>query len=122
MSKRFESFDEFWPFYLGEYRNPTCRGLHIWGSSLGDATLIYGIATWSWWALPAALVVGYGHSWVGHFFFERNKPATFQAPLWSFMGDWKMISLFYRGKLGAELERLYGSRHPAPDAPARAPR
>lgn len=119
MSKRFESFDEFWPFYLGEHRNPVCRGLHIFGSTVGLAVLGWGIATLTWWSFPLALAIGYGHSWVGHFFFENNKPATFQAPLYSFMGDWKMIGLFYRGKLGDELVRLFGSKHPAPDAPVR---
>ncbi|MEM6992989.1 MAG: DUF962 domain-containing protein [Myxococcota bacterium] len=122
MSKRFETFDEFWPFYLGEHRNPVCRGLHIWGSSLGVATLVGGIVTMTWWSFPLAMTIGYAHAWVGHFFFEHNKPATFQAPWFSFMGDWKMIALFYRGKLSAELERLYGSTHPTADAPLRTPR
>ncbi len=120
MSKPFATFDEFWPFYLGEHRNPVCRGLHIWGSSWGIATLVWGIATMTWWSFPLALVIGYGHSWVGHFFFERNKPATFQAPLYSFMGDWKMIGLFYTGRLSGELERLFGSTNPSPDAPLRS--
>ncbi|MBL4684148.1 MAG: DUF962 domain-containing protein [Nannocystaceae bacterium] len=122
MSKRFATFDEFWPFYLGEHRNATCRGLHVWGSSLGLLTLAWGIATLTWWSFPLALVIGYGHSWVGHFFFEKNVPATFDAPLFSLRGDIKMIGLFYRGKLSAELERLYGSANPAADAPVRAER
>ena len=122
MSKRYQSFEEFWPFYLGQHRNRVCRGLHLWGTTLGLVTLVYGLSQLAWWAFPAALVVGYGHSWVGHFFFERNKPATFQYPLWSFLGDWKMMKLFYTGKLGAEVERLFGSRNPSPDAPLRADR
>jgi len=119
MSDRFKTFEEFWPFYLGEHRHPVCRMLHVVGSSLGVATLGWGIATLTWWSFPLALVIGYGNAWVGHFFFEHNKPATFEAPLWSFRGDCRMISLFYQGKLSAELVRLFGSTHPAADAPVR---
>jgi len=88
--QKFTSFAEFFPFYLGEHRNPTCRVLHFIGTSLGLAILIYGIATRNIWALPIGLVQGYAWAWVGHFGFEKNKPASFKQPLYSFMGDWVM--------------------------------
>jgi hypothetical protein len=91
MDKRFRTFKEFYPFYLNEHANATCRRLHFAGSSLVLLLLASAIATQQWnllWLLP---VVGYGFAWVGHFFFEHNRPATFQYPLFSLMGDWVMF-------------------------------
>ena len=87
---RFSSFAEFYPFYLQEHRNPTCRRLHFVGSTLVLACL-WQLATTgnAMWVLYS-LLCGYGFAWVGHFFFEKNRPATFKYPLYSFMGDWVM--------------------------------
>lgn len=88
--KKFSSFSEFYPYYLSEHANLTCRRLHFVGSTLVLLVLVYAFATknWAWlWLLP---VIGYGFAWVGHFFFEKNKPATFKYPLFSLMGDWVM--------------------------------
>tara|TARA_Y100000588_G_scaffold217263_1_gene231157 strand:+ start:1145 stop:1489 length:345 start_codon:yes stop_codon:yes gene_type:complete len=95
----FNSFAEFYPYYLSEHQNRTCRRLHLIGSLLVLALLFGGIATaqWQWlWLLP---VVGYGFAWVGHFFFEHNKPATFKHPLYSFIGDWVMAKDLLTGKI-----------------------
>lgn len=89
--QRFHSFREFYPFYLGEHRNPTCRRLHFVGSC--GVLALLGVALWrreAWWLL-AALACGYGFAWVGHFFFEHNRPATFRHPLYSLAGDWVMF-------------------------------
>mgnify|MGYP001031692116 CR=1 FL=1 len=89
-NKRFNSFSEFYPYYLSEHNNLTCRRLHFIGSSLILLLLAYTLMTWQWvllWFLP---VLGYGFAWVGHFFFEKNKPATFQYPFYSLLGDWVM--------------------------------
>ncbi|MBD2858664.1 DUF962 domain-containing protein [Spongiibacter sp. KMU-158] len=97
--KVFSSFAEFYPFYLGEHANLTCRRLHLIGSLLVLATLAYSLATQQWallWLLP---VLGYGFAWVGHFFFENNKPATFKHPLYSFIGDWVMAKDILLGRL-----------------------
>lgn len=99
MSKQFKSFSEFYPFYLEEHANRTCRLLHFIGSWL--VLLIAGYAAWKRepvliWLLP---VVGYGFAWAGHFFFEHNRPATFKYPFYSFAGDWVMWKDMMTGKI-----------------------
>jgi hypothetical protein len=84
------SFAEFYPFYLSEHRNPTCRRLHFVGSSLGLVCLALAVATGNAWWLLAGLLCGYAFAWIGHFGFEKNQPASFKRPLYSFMGDWVM--------------------------------
>lgn len=87
---RFNSFREFYPFYLQEHSNITCRRLHFVGTSLVIALIVTAIVSGQWvllWALP---LVGYGFAWVGHFFFEHNRPATFKHPLYSLAGDFVM--------------------------------
>ena len=91
MSKTYASFREFYPFYLSEHRNRTCRRLHFLGSALGVACLAAAIATANAWFILLGLVLGYALAWTGHFFFEKNRPATFRHPLCSFAGDWAMF-------------------------------
>lgn len=88
--RQFKSFAEFYPFYLGEHSNTTCRRLHFIGTSLSLGFLLVLFLTGDWWYLLAALVCGYGFAWVGHFGFEKNRPASFKRPLYSFRGDWMM--------------------------------
>jgi len=99
METRYRTFKEFYPFYLQEHSNSTCRRLHFAGSSIvlllvamvfmsGELALL--------WLLP---VVGYGFAWVGHFFFEHNRPATFKYPLFSLMGDWVMFRDMLTGRI-----------------------
>ena len=98
-SQRFSSFSEFYPYYLSEHNHPTCRRLHVIGSLSVLLVLAYVLMTqkWVWlWLLP---VLGYGFAWVGHFFFEHNKPATFKYPLYSFGGDWVMFWQVITGKI-----------------------
>jgi hypothetical protein len=87
---RFGTFREFYPFYLGEHRNSICRALHFIGISVALVLLIAAIVTRVWWLIPIAVVQGYAWAWIGHFVFEKNKPASFKQPLYSFMGDWVM--------------------------------
>jgi hypothetical protein len=96
---RYRSFAEFWPYYLSEHREPATRTLHAAGSFAAVASLIAMIAVGKWWLFPLAFVPGYGLAWAGHFFVEKNRPATFAYPLWSFMGDWKMLALMVTGRL-----------------------
>lgn len=88
---RFESFREFYPFYLGEHQNVVCRRLHFIGTGLVIATALYVLATGKWLLALLLPVFGYSFAWVGHFFFERNKPATFKHPLYSLLADFVMF-------------------------------
>jgi hypothetical protein len=99
VERRFKSFSEFWPYYLGEHSKSATRLLHGVGSFTGVAVLIALIAVGKWWLFPLAFVPGYALAWIGHFFIEKNRPATFTYPLWSFMGDWKMLALMLTGRL-----------------------
>ena len=96
---RLGSFEEFWPYYLGEHSNPVCRILHFVGTT--GALTLAGIAavTLNPFLLLPALVCGYGFAWIGHFFIEKNRPATFKYPLWSLRGDFKLYGLMLRGKM-----------------------
>jgi hypothetical protein len=99
MDERYESFSAFYPFYLSEHRNRTCRRLHFVGTTLGLACLVLAVATGRWWLLVLGLVIGYAFAWAGHLFFEKNRPATFRYPLYSFVGDWAMWRDMLTGRI-----------------------
>ena len=98
-AKRYGSFAEFYPFYLSEHANRTCRRLHFVGTSLGLCFLVAAVATQNAWWILAGLACGYAFAWIGHFVFEKNRPATFTYPFYSFAGDWVMWSEILRGKI-----------------------
>ena len=118
----FESFEEFWPFYVGEHRNPISRGLHYAGTSMAIGTVGAAVVTLNPAWLILTPIVGYGPAWIGHFVVEGNKPASFKHPLWSLRGDLKMLGMALRGKMADEVTRLYGSASPTEDAPLLHPR
>ncbi len=97
--QRFNSFAEFWPFYLGEHSKPATRLLHGIGSLVAIGIVVAVVVIGRWYLFPLALIPGYAFAWISHFFIEKNRPATFTYPLWSFMGDWKMLALMLTGKL-----------------------
>lgn len=94
-----KTFAEFYPFYLGEHRNRTCRRLHFVGSTLSLVCLAMLVYTGKPQYFLYGLLVGYGFAWVGHFGFEKNKPASFKRPLYSFMGDWVMYKDLWTGRI-----------------------
>lgn len=104
--QRYETLREFWPFYLGEHRNPVNRVLHAIGSLLGLVWLGLAIAWQNPWLLIPALINGYAFAWIGHFVIEKNRPATFTYPLKSFLCDWLLLAYTLTGRIGAEVERL----------------
>jgi len=97
--KAVHSFAEFYPIYLGEHTDRTCRRLHFVGSSLTLVCLAMLLASGRPQYLLYALLCGYGFAWIGHFVFEKNKPASFSRPLYSFMGDWVMYKDIWTGKI-----------------------
>ena len=114
MSPRLSTFEEFWPYYVSQHRNPTCRALHFVGTALVITCLVAAVLLSPFWLL-AALFVGYGFAWIGHLFFERNRPATFTYPLWSLRGDFRMFRLMLLGRLAPELVRAERN-FPAPSS------
>jgi len=104
MEKRLTSYEEFWPFYVSQHLKASTRALHFFGSSLVLGTLAAAIFVSPVWLL-AAPACGYAPAWVAHFFFERNRPATFTYPLWSLRGDFRMFRLTLLGRMGPEVER-----------------
>lgn len=98
MEARFKTLKEFYPFYLSEHMNPTSRKLHFTGTAL--LFVILGVAIYLGrfgllWLIP---IVEYGFAWVGHFFFEKNKPATFQYPFYSLASDFILFFELLTGK------------------------
>lgn len=120
MNKTITTYDAFWPFYLGEHSLPSTRWMHFVGTTVALGLLVAAVVqAQPLWVL-GALVSGYAFAWVSHFFIEKNRPATFTYPLWSFVSDWRMWALMLTGRLGAELAR-YGitpknAAAPAPQA------
>jgi hypothetical protein len=99
MEQKYTSFIEFYPYYLAEHANSTCRLLHFIGSWLVLLVITYAVMKSHFallWFIP---IIGYGFAWVGHFFYEHNKPATFQYPFYSLMGDWVMFKDILTGKV-----------------------
>ena len=96
---RITSFAEFYPLYLREHSNRTCRRLHFAGSTLALIFTVLLLTTGKLHFLLYALLAGYGFAWLGHFVFEKNRPASFKRPLYSFMGDWVMYKDIWTGRI-----------------------
>lgn len=98
MERKYESLEEFYPFYLTEHSNTTSRVLHFIGTLLVFIVFFYALFTQKWLLMLLVPVVGYGFAWVGHFFFEKNKPATFQYPGYSLASDFRLFFELLTGK------------------------
>ncbi|MDP2635784.1 MAG: Mpo1-like protein [Pseudoalteromonas sp.] len=98
-STSFTSFKEFYPYYLSEHTNKTCKRLHFIGSVLVLCLLGYSILTEQFYLLWFIPVIGYGFAWIGHLFFEKNRPATFKHPFYSLLGDWVMFKDILVGRI-----------------------
>lgn len=104
--KKYTSLKEFYPYYLSEHRNRISRNLHFTGTFLLILILIYAIAVQNWSLLILIPIVGYGFAWVGHAFFEKNKPATFTYPFYSLASDFIMFWDILSGRIDEKLEAL----------------
>ena len=97
--REFTSFRQFYQFYLSEHSNPLNRRLHFAGSIIVLIIVLTAILSRNLTVFLLAPVFGYGIAWCGHFFVEKNKPATFKHPLWSLMSDWMMFKDIMTGKI-----------------------
>jgi hypothetical protein len=95
----FRNFEEFYPFYLGEHADRTSRRLHVIGTSAAVLQMLAAVLTREPLLLLSALVTGYGFAWVGHYMFEKNRPATFKHPLYSLRGDFRMAREVFSGRI-----------------------
>jgi len=102
MKERIQSFEAFYPFYLKQHSNKICRLLHIIGTTIVIALVITSIYHVNPQLLIFVPLSGYGFAWVGHFFFEKNKPATFKYPFWSLKSDFKMYFDILSGKISID--------------------
>ncbi len=96
---RYATLREFYPYYLSEHADVRCRRMHYLGSTLALASLALALASRNPWWLLGALFSGYACAWIGHFVFEKNRPATFTYPFYSFLGDWVMYWQIWRGQI-----------------------
>ena len=118
MADRFQTYEEFWPFYVGEHSKPLTRWFHFIGTSGVLLIALGAVLTMNPWLFLACPLSGYSWAWVSHFFIEKNKPATFKYPLWSLRGDFRMYFYMLTGRMNAEVEK-YG-KQAVVAAPARA--
>lgn len=96
---RFQRFADFYPFYLSEHRDRMCRRLHFVGTALVIVVVALALVSANPWWLAAAPIAGYGFAWIGHFVFEKNRPATFQYPWFSLLGDFAMFRDILIGRI-----------------------
>lgn len=121
MSKeRMQSFEEFWPYYVGEHAKKSTRAFHFAGTTAALGCVAWGLLLRKKWLLALAPVAGYGPAWISHFFIEKNRPATFTYPTWSLYADMVMWSKMIQGTMDAEVERVMADREKAASAEAAA--
>ena len=104
--QKFGNFREFWAFYLSEHSDRKNRRLHVIGTFISLILLIAAAVLENPWLLGGAVVSGYAFAWVGHFFLEKNRPATFRAPFYSLLADYRMFYLTLNGRIDAEMTRV----------------
>ncbi|MEP6712508.1 MAG: DUF962 domain-containing protein [Ferruginibacter sp.] len=112
--KKYKSFWSFYPYYLTEHGDASNRILHFIGTAGLLAIFIIAIVLKKWWMLALIPVCGYGFAWVGHYFVEKNKPATFTYPLYSLASDFVMFWHIITGQINkklAEAKKIIGDGH-----------
>ena len=108
-SRRLETFQQFWPFYVREHARPLTRGLHYIGTAGVIATVGAAVLVGPLKLLALAPVFGYGFAWAAHFLVEKNRPATFRYPFWSLAADFVMFGKMLRGQMRQEARRFTAS-------------
>jgi hypothetical protein len=97
------TYSDFWPYYLQEHAKPETRAIHYFGTCLSSLCVIAALVTGNLWFVAGAFLGGYGPAWIGHFFIEHNRPATFTYPLWSLTSDYRMTWRWLMGRIGDDL-------------------
>ena len=105
MVQGFETYHDFFPYYVSQHSKPATRWIHFAGTHLGAAAAVAGLARGKRGALLRWPAVSYPVAWFAHFAIEHNRPATFGHPLWSLRGDFQMIAMMWQGR-DAELSRI----------------
>lgn len=105
-----DNFKSFWPYYVQEHSHPISRTLHFIGTFLVLAVAVIALLEGRVLYFLAMPIVGYFFAWLGHFVFEKNKPATFQYPFFSLLGDFYMFWMILNGRMGEELKKHSGGR------------
>jgi hypothetical protein len=103
-----QNYTEFWDFYVSEHSLPATRLLHFIGTSLGISLLIFFVYRGQWYFFPAFFIVGYAFAWFAHFVVEKNRPASFRFPFWSFISDFRMMWYMITGRMNSEVVRVIG--------------
>lgn len=103
--RRYESFQEFWPFYVREHADPANRRMHTIGTAIVITLALAALISGNGWLLLLLPIAGYGFAWFGHFVLQKNRPATFTYPLWSLMADFKMFFYTLTGRMTEEVRR-----------------
>lgn len=103
MEHSHNTYDAFWRHYLKEHADPSARMMHYVGTTIATVLFVRFLATGSFWSLLFAVISGYLFAWIGHFVIERNRPTTFEHPIWSLYSDFRMFFLFLSGHLGRHL-------------------
>ena len=112
MEERLSSFETFWPYYVSQHLHPGTQALHFLGTSLALAAVAAALTLGAPLALLLVPLVGYGPAWIGHYFFEKHRPATFTYPWWSLRGDLRMYRLMWMAQMEPEVARAL-SLYPA---------
>jgi hypothetical protein len=108
-----QNYTEFWDFYISEHSRPLTRLLHFVGTSLGIILAVFFVMRGQWYFFPVFFIVGYGFAWFAHFVIEKNKPASFRYPFWSFISDFKMIWYMVTLRMSDEVKRAIGQKFTA---------
>jgi hypothetical protein len=117
MDPRFDSLDDFWPYYVAQHLKAATRKLHFAGTTCGLACLLLALLARDARWLAAGLFLSYGLAWLGHFFIEKNAPATFRYPLLSLRADFRLYRLMAAGRMESEIVRIKDRVRPYLDAP-----
>ena len=103
--ERITNYREFWPFYLTQHTKPLTRAWHMVGTVTGTALVVAVASGANVGLLLVAVIAGYGPAWATHFLIEKNRPATFTYPVWSFISDYRMLAVWLTGGLSRDLEK-----------------